>query len=514
MQGQENLLRHQGLHLEALLGILGTQMDAGLWSDCKIRMLNAGNLSLQESAGSPHQQYYSHSATYFIKCPNNSSDGYTALVDILNHNATSLLGNTIPRILGKNNQFIDGNLVVAFVLCAVSVGSWMLLLVLLLLPANNHNSRKKMVYLGVAYSAIFHTVIISISMSSIFEKQYAKNYQSSKEYNDRMLNSTLYNVMLFFGSIISNLNWLDIVYYMFHNYRKTKNNWVPRLLNNKNRQILTVGLSLTCAQTLLMGFKLWSAHRANKTIAILLRTIDFIIYTLFTLSLMCYVWRNFRFTLVPRRRGQRLSWRALFLFFWNDYHETLLLLAYNAVVIAILYSCTIILMTMTLEVSNWMGSLLAFLNVLVTVNTWGLIGVLERRERTFSKETVLGRKINNKDRFFVDPNINYGTDDNFCLGEDSTGARDVSLKPKSKLRRHGNKRLNIIKKPARALKSKLLTSKRKDEAVADHQSFMSDADGGRGSTQFHNDPQDCERVHDNESTETLLTRNYIFNHDG
>ncbi|CUS23474.1 LAQU0S10e01200g1_1 [Lachancea quebecensis] len=496
--------------MEALLNLLRIEMGADRWANCSVRMLNSGTLQVQNTSTGQAWNRTSNTPSFFIWCADNSTLEYKALVDVLRNHTLPTFGVYIQK-----DGFSAGCLMASFILCIVCAGSWMLLLVLLMLPANNHNHRKKMVYLGVVYQAIWHTVILDRSMDTVFEEQYKGNYQNGGAFYNKVMDSTLYSVMLFFATVISNLNWLDIVYYMFHNYRKINSSWVPRLFNNRNKRIIAVGLALTCAQAVLKAVKLWGARRHVDTVNIVLRSVDFTIYSLFSLSVVYYVWHDFGFTLEPQKRQRARSWRALFVFIWNDYHETVLLLLYNAVVMALLYMCTILLITMPRHVFTWMQSLISFLNVLVTVNTWGLIGVLERRERTLSKETVLGRKINNRDKFFVDPQVDYDQGDSPAVSDDLALAPDTATVQNSVHRRFG---LVPVLRPAKALRSKLAakrrkgggTSKRQDKGSASEpQSSRHSIGERRASTE-----QEWTQDGDNESAETLLTRNYIYDHDG
>lgn len=497
--------------LQELLELLRVELGDGRWSDCKVRMLNSGFLTVTNY--SQHDQSWNrsnNSPAFFIQCAHNSTSDYDVLAALLTKSTFQALG-----VLIEKDHFSAGSLMVAFILCAVCVGSWMLLLVLLLLPANNHNHRKKMVYLGVVYQAVWHTVILTRAVDTVFKKQYAANYQNALEYYQVMVTSTLFTVMLFFATLISNLNWLDIVYYMFHNYREYRSSWVPRLLNSKNKQIMAVGLFLTCAQAVLMGASLWHADHYFSVAGILLRTVEFVIYTLFTICIVYYVWHDFGFTLVPKQHQTQRSWLSMFLLMWKDYHEPILLLAYNAAVMALLYVCTVLLITIPHHVGNWMDTLISFLNVLVTVNTWGLIGVLERRERNLSKETVLGRKINNKDRFFVDPNVNYDADDCFAMGEEAPVSEDAAS---SRSRAAHSVGLGLVTRPAKALKSKITGKRQNDfsEIKAHNRAGSKSKSNRRRSLERREvEGQDWNLSDqgDNDSTETLLTRNYIFNHD-
>ncbi|CEP62314.1 Dfg16p LALA0_S05e02784g [Lachancea lanzarotensis] len=510
-----SLLRQNVTSLELVMDILKQQLDAGKWPNCTARMLNSGNFTLQDTPESQSYFQTSYAPAFFLHCTGdenqNMTSVHTSLMQTLIAESSKAVsqGGTVPSLLIGKNSFSSANLLICFAVCAVCAGSWMLLLVLLLLPPNNHNSRKKMVFLGVTYSAIFHTVILSKSMHSIFEGQYNENYQNSVEFDEKVIDSTLFNVMFFFTTLISNLNWLHIVYYMFHNYQKTERRWVPTILSNRNRQIIAVGLFLTSVQAFLMGLRLWAKQRSSEPLQIVLRVVDLVIYALFTLAVSTFVWQNYGFTLRPKQSNKDLSWWAQLKYIFGDYHQLVLLLAYNAGVMALLFGVRIFTSATPQSVCKWLRCVLIFLNVLVTVNTWGLIGVLEQRERAYSKETVLGRKINNRDRFFVDPKINYDHYDSTMIDDRSIHSQPISVAVDVEKSRP-KKGFRMITRPARAFKSRLRGSKREEVTSGHKSSVASSKDDKNEDSANNSDQHSCS--HDNESTETLLTRNYIFDH--
>lgn len=500
---------------DRLINVLQEIMGVGTWSDCVARTLNGGSLAVKNHSDTTIINTSINYPGLLIQCASNSTGKYAALVDVLSRNTTAILNGEFTKALVHKDSFLDGTLMIAFILCGVCVGSWMLFLVLLLLPDNNHNHRKKMVYLGVLYQAAWYTVILQKTSSNVFATQYAGNYQNSSEYHTTIVETNFYRVMLFFGSLICDLNWLNIVYYMFHNYQESHKHWVPRVLNNKNKQILVCGLTLTVGHALLVCLQLWYTGRGIEVVQVFLEVVHFLIYTVFTACLAYYVWHDFGFTLAPKRAEKKLTVCEQIKHIWRDYHEIIPLLVYNALTIALVYICDIALISVRCQVENWMGNLLTFLKLLITVNVWGLIGVLERRESTVSKQTVLGRKINNRDRFFVDPNFNYDGHDT-CSNVEDTGHTDDS--PQVSSRNTYSNVFKFLHRPSAALKSRVQGLRGKKlfnpgihaTTPQSPSGYNHSSDRLIGNAEaFYNDAS----IHESESVETFLTRNVIYDHD-
>lgn len=88
---------------------------------------------------------------------------------------------------------------------------------------------------------------------------------------------------------------------------------------------------------------------------------------------------------------------------WKNYFNTVPLLIYNIVTYIFSYFMIIYFTSISSYKYRWKYNLVYFTKLLITVNFWGLIGVLNRREIYLSRKTILGRRINNYDNFFVEP---------------------------------------------------------------------------------------------------------------
>ncbi|KAK5963666.1 Dfg16p PWA37_003991 [Arxiozyma heterogenica] len=87
---------------------------------------------------------------------------------------------------------------------------------------------------------------------------------------------------------------------------------------------------------------------------------------------------------------------------WKNYFNTVPLLIYNIVIYILSYVMIIYFTSISAYRYRWKYNLVYFTKLLITVNFWGLIGVLNRRELYLNKKTILGRRINNDDDFFVE----------------------------------------------------------------------------------------------------------------
>lgn len=453
----------------------------------------------------------------FIQCHNNLTHNasiYYSLIHNSSAKIASLLINDDSHTFLMKDNFSNGTLMIAFILSGVCVGSWMLFLVLLLLPANNHNKRKKLVYVYVLYFAISHTVILRRTTDRVFNKQYTGDYQDADYYNDVIIDSNMFKIVKFFSYLLCDLNWVHIVYYMFHNYRESQKQWVPKFFNNNNKRILIIGAVFTIIHIFLYGMRLWYKQHVVLGVKVVLKICEYSIFASFTLAVVYYVWHDFGFTLAPKRIDNKPSLKMTLNHIWQDYHQTIPLLIYNAMVFLLLYLCSILQLATSEKFGNWMSYAIGFIKLLITVNIWGLIGVLERRERILSKETLLGRKINNKDRFFVDPMINYGVDEGNVITATNSVA-DINVNEAN------GKRL-FLKKPMDAWRSRLKEFREKKQNPKEEEGYNlrnvgSSSRGSHGDTYREQaaetvvlPEEDCDS---NDSMDTVLTRNFIFDHD-
>ncbi|AGO12142.1 AaceriAEL219Wp [[Ashbya] aceris (nom. inval.)] len=378
---------------------------------CSIEMLTGGTLILEGEGG--RQQREVTRPAWYIKCADEQQ--YEPLEQALK--AAQL--EQLPYKFEKDT-FQRGSLMVAFTLSSVCAGAWMLLLVLALLPVNNHNTRRRLVALYALFYAVSQTVLLQMLTRQIFEKQYLGNYQRSYELN-AVSQSTMLCTFRLITSIFANLTWLQIVHYMLHNYRKTTHRWVPRWLDTNSKRVQWVGSLLCLSHAIIWGINLFhnepvfipeidEYRRINLPLYIPHIVLESLLFLLFAISLCYYLYHDLGHALMFHRQNhENLEDEPVLTkirLICQEYLSTIPAIVYNLVVFALYLVCFFVNTIKYHSNLLWLFALTTFLRLLITVNTWGLIGILERRERVLSKQTVLGRKINNKDRFFADPCFN------------------------------------------------------------------------------------------------------------
>ncbi|AET40314.1 Dfg16p Ecym_5576 [Eremothecium cymbalariae DBVPG len=385
------------------------QLAAGF--NCSVRMLTAGNITVHSE--NTVSSYVGNKPSWFIKCGDTTS--YARLMDLLGEHLVDAVRYTFEK-----DSFRDSSLMVACVLSSVCVGSWMLLLVLLLLPVNNHNSRKRLVFLYVLFFALWQTIFLRKVTTTVFEKQYNGNYQNSHELLCMISRSLLLKYCRIVCSIFANLTWLQIVYYMFHNYKQSSSRWIPHWLDNNNKRLKWIGFPLFILHTFVWAFNLFyndpeynpisqTYSRKRMGLYVPFVFLEALICILFLFSICYYLCHDFGHTLTYHRQNYDSDGKASFLVsmkhILEDYKQTIPALVYNFLIFLTLIVTFMINSIVFHSALYWLFTVVTFLRVMITVNVWGLIGILEKRERVVSKMTVLGRKITNHDRFFVDPHV-------------------------------------------------------------------------------------------------------------
>ncbi|AAS52466.1 AEL219Wp [Eremothecium gossypii ATCC 10895] len=378
---------------------------------CSIEMLTGGRLLLEGAYGRQERQVTR--PAWYIKCADEQQ--YGPLEQALK--AADL--EQLPYQFEKDT-FQRGSLMVAFTLSSVCAGAWMLLLVLALLPVNNHNTRRRLVALYAVFYAVTQTVLLQMLTREIFEKQYRGNYQRSYELN-AVTQSAMLCTFRLITTIFANLTWVQIVHYMLHNYRKTTHRWVPRWLDTNSKRVQWLGSFLCLSHAIIWGLNLFlnvpvfipeigEYRRTNLPLYIPHIAFESLLFLLFAISLCYYLYHDLGHSLMFHRQNREHhedeSVFTKLRLICQEYLSTIPVIVYNLVVFALYLVCFFVNTIKYHSNLLWLFTLTTFLRLLITVNTWGLIGILERRERVVSKQTVLGRKINNKDRFFADPYSN------------------------------------------------------------------------------------------------------------
>ncbi|QLL30829.1 hypothetical protein HG536_0A06440 [Torulaspora globosa] len=424
-------------------------------NQCEAIVLNGGFLTLGNDTRSNYTLNYPN---LFITCANDSVPGQNNSL-MLRHLAAVLSSPSIQydfnKLLGKD-CFENSILIIAFATCAVCIGTWMVYLVLMLLPSESRLSSSLLVPFYVLFSAFYDTVILAKTVETIFKEQYRDNVQDFTSYEHRIVGGTAFRV----GSIISNVllyaNWTMIIYYMFHDKRKITTGWLWPLFTSRNKLIIVVGMLLTVVDTVLYAAV---TFYETTSLRIILTTLDFIIYTLFCGLTSFFVWHDFRFILAPQRmhsnKGSEV--KDTFLLIWNDYHETIPLLVYNITLFGLLFFTKVYFTIIYTSEHRWEFKVVRFLQLIITVSVWGLIGVLEKRELILSKQTVLGRKINDNNEYFFDPKLAYTQrDTNEDYDENASGrSHNGEVEDTEEGRRSGSS----LRKPKQIWRSQMQRAK-------------------------------------------------------
>ncbi|SMN17860.1 similar to Saccharomyces cerevisiae YOR030W DFG16 Probable multiple transmembrane protein, involved in diploid invasive and pseudohyphal growth upon nitrogen starvation [Maudiozyma saulgeensis] len=361
------------------------------------------------------------------------------------------LKQTIPsqqkRVINNTDRFLfktsfNHSLVMILFLQTTScVSSYMILLVILLLPSDSR-IRTIPVTLYVLLYVIIQTIYMHVTINNVFIPQYNLNIQDVVFYEMKILNSNGYKCCELLIHLAGHINWIYIVYYMFHkddkyyrrntiimktnspsNFNATYNekdgtttnmsddsleehdtfySWLPSFLNNRNRFIISAGIILLLLGNIPFGILLWVKNLSG--VRALYKTVECLIYSVFLCLTFIYIWCNFGNVLIRQRvkRKVKLTLRNKVKVLWRDYYKMIPILIYNIVSFILTYFCTIYFTTKNVHLSRWRFNFVYLLNLLITVNVWGLIGSFEKREIALNKNTILGRKIDNADPFFFD----------------------------------------------------------------------------------------------------------------
>ncbi|EDO16021.1 hypothetical protein Kpol_495p19 [Vanderwaltozyma polyspora DSM 70294] len=323
----------------------------------------------------------------------------------------------------NQNTFLNGLIMITFVASFICFGSWMIYLILLLLPVTNHNSKRKLVHVYILASCIFESGINGVAIKYVYKPEYLENYEDPAYFERKIISSRTFKVFELLVNFLCCINWINIIYYMHHNSKRIVTKIIPFpecIRNNRNRFIVLGGLLLTLVDELF--YTLLLTDVSFLYVSISYKIIEGFSYILFSSLVVAYIWHDFGYTLRPNHvqdKNRKLTFGEVTKILWRSYHSTVPLIIYNAIVILLLFCVFFFFVANKFNKFSWRYGILRFLKLLVTINTWGLIGVFERRASILGKETVLGRKIDNTDRFFVDPALDYLTGNEKSFDEET-----------------------------------------------------------------------------------------------
>lgn len=514
---------------------------------CSVKVLSTGNVHFKKYINETHTEFVNLTLTYpslLIRCSNNT-DSYS--YNAVGNNFTEAMKTVAKRIsemgitndskffLQKDN-FLDGLIMIAFIQTVICVASWMIFLTLLLIPTSSFHLSSIILRGYVLFFAAVQAAFLTKAVNEIFKSQYMLNIQDARAFETAIIETTSYKITELLINIFCHINWIYIIYHIYRSNSVIKlfNVRLPRMINTKSKLIFTSGLSLSTINNTLFGVLLWK--RELTATRVVYKLTECLSYTVFGGLTVYFMISNFGFILVPKRLESNVSFSRKLILIWKDYHETIPLLIYNAVLLVFCFFETIYNTIQNYYLLRWKYNALYFFKLLVTVNFWGLINVLEKREILLNKRTVLGRKINNKDTFFVDPTVDYGRQELSTImskNSSNTSSNHDGIQ--------GKESLNRIPYPIETWKSKL--SRARDRRNRSKKNLVRRKCGkssGVSERQIHiNNPTFLGRVSkgcttsrkssvnmevfsgrhlgsdetDNESIETELARNFIYNHD-
>lgn len=495
---------------------------------CNASVLSIGDISLVHTLGNS-TIYRNYSLTYpslIVQCSNISHDGSDSIYHSINNNFTKYLSEfalnfTLNRTTFVDNiqdmvhrdAFDDSILLVAFLQTAICVCVWMVFLILLLLPSSNYNNRNILVQFYVIVYAVVNTVYLHKG-NQVFKHQYINNTQDSQNYENAIIRTDDYRVLMILVNIISNINWVYIVFYLFDiDITDDNNNNINSiLLNDKSRQYLThikiffykchrkryawgfvISVILVFSDNVFFVLLIYDlTENWGKYIY---RVTDFISITLLSYVIWSFIIKNFGFTITQntvdgnrntgnnRRSGSSSNNDLLVLdrikIIWKDYHTTIPLIIYNIVVSLLYFSLLVYFTAENFFEHRWKFNILYFLKLIITVNFWGLLGALKEREQVLNNKTVVGRQINNRDKYFLDPTSDYNLGDdedldssenfsgNHLIPKDSSSAYPKFLNNKGVLTPFKLWKSNILRARDRRRKNNIIVHKQTHLKVSD-----------------------------------------------
>lgn len=503
--------------------------------NCSANLLSGGFISLKNSTWPTMKNFTVSSPSLYVSCSDDAG-GIRDYSDLLRKFAVTVGSLEViddSKHYLKKDDFRNSILMIAFTSCAICVGMWMVYLVLLFQRCPQHAGRRFLLMVYVLFAAIYESINLNNAVQKIFKKQYSGNYQDSTEYQMIIIESQEYRVGEIITNALSCLNWISIIYYMFQNCSRIHRSWLPYLISSRNRIIVWVGLSLTMLEELIFALLLW--YRWNTGLRITYLLLELCVYALFC-GLICYfVYRDFGFTLSPRRftTNNKSQIRRVCKSLWNDYHQILLVLVFNLSMFVLLFFTRIYLCIIVTADNKWIFKVIKFFKLVITVSVWGLVTVLEKRDSIISKETVLGRKIKNSDRFFYDVDmvkddvksdssiVNssfYGNDISPQVSSwgNSSGADDESNSSVAE----NSWQLLRFKLPKKAWESQLKKSKKRRKAIQRTRQKFRNILAGTNKRERKESPRVFKhavstgeeelKTSDDTSVETELATNYIY----
>lgn len=287
---------------------------------------------------------------------------------------------------------------------------------------NNSNTNSWFFSVYLWFAVILFSVMLSKANNDVFVQQYFGNYQDGGEYYSLMRSSVWLNTTMLVLQILCDFNWLEIVYYL-----KFKS--VPKNVKKYYKKtVILIGLVLTLLNLITAIFFMFLTNGSRVAFS-LLYTVKLLIYVVFIV-----------FGIIPFAHKQYTQICLLDKFQSNEgndtdndheeddeqedneteyehhggglktfqnnkllnnkhlqsltfYRQNIPLLIYNFVMMCFMIALQVYYIVGFEWDNNWLVVLLEFSEVVVTFNAWVFIGLLEKQERSYTKESTIGRKI-------------------------------------------------------------------------------------------------------------------------
>ncbi|KAL6949950.1 hypothetical protein ACO0QE_000619 [Hanseniaspora vineae] len=290
---------------------------------------------------------------------------------------------------------------------------------------NNSNTNSWFFSVYLWFAVILFSVMLSKANNDVFVKQYSGNYQDGNEFYFLMKNSVWFNTTMLILQILCDFNWLEIVYYL-----KFKS--VPKNVKKYYKKtVILIGLVLILLNLISAVFFMFLTNGSRIAFS-LLYTVKLLIYVVFIVfGIIPFAYKQYtQICLLDKfqTNGSKdnefdieedddengnetgdeedLHHGGGLKTFQNNkllsnphlqsltfYKQNIPLLIYNFVMMCFMISLQVYYIVGFEWDNNWLVVLLEFSEVVVTFNAWVFIGLLEKQERSYTKESTIGRKI-------------------------------------------------------------------------------------------------------------------------
>ncbi|GMM38177.1 hypothetical protein DASC09_055160 [Saccharomycopsis crataegensis] len=254
------------------------------------------------------------------------------------------------------NSFPDGFISICYVVCAVTVAAWSLVLLLVL----STNPRSKLANFLTLFYAIAVSVLLS-KTTSLLDEQFVANYQDADQFSGRVLRDKVAYTLTALVKTFSCLAWgqLSVILSPVRFHKK-----------------LRITTSLTAILLLIFNMLHYTYPEPRQGMVfefyyVMVTLIDLAIYFSFAGGIYLYIYTKRQFSL-----SRQVAPMSVFTGF-------------------ILTGPPIFYLTYVVcdEIDNWATIITDFFSVLITILVWELHAKITIGEKRHERRTVLGRAI-------------------------------------------------------------------------------------------------------------------------